>query len=59
MKGGVGYGELVDALRKGYAEIVGTTYGIGKTKKLLTFLKNKRMITLKNKKYLYEPNFYY
>ena len=58
-EGGLGYGELVDALRKGYAEIVGTTYGIGKTKKLLTFLKNKRMITLKNKKYLYEPNFYY
>lgn len=56
---GLGYSELVDALRNGYAEIVGITYGIGNTKKLLTFLKNKRMITKKDKKYVYAQDFYY
>lgn len=57
---GLGYGEMVEALRKGYATIVGTTYGIGKAKKLLTFLKNKRMIIQNNnKQYVFNSKFYY
>lgn len=57
---GFGYGEMVDALRKAYATIVGATYGIGKAKKLLTFLKNKRMIVQNNnKQYVFNPNFHY
>ena len=57
---GFGYGEMVDALRNNYAKIVGVTYGIGKGKKLLSFLKNKRMIVQNNnKQYVFNPNFHY
>ena len=57
---GFGYGEMVEVLRNSYAKIVGTTYGIGKAKKLLTFLKNKRMIVQNNnKQYVFNPKFYY
>lgn len=57
---GLGYGELVDALRLGYTSALGTTYGIGKAKKLLTFLKNKRMIVQNNnKQYVFNVTFHY
>ena len=57
---GFGYGEMVEVLRNSYAKIVGVTYGIGKAKKLLTFLKNKRMIVQNNnKQYVFNPNFHY
>lgn len=57
---GFGYGEMVEALRKSYATVTGVTYGIGKVKKLLTFLKNKRMIIQnRSKQYVFNPKFYY
>lgn len=57
---GFGYGDMIEVLRKSYAKIVGVTYGIGKAKKLLTFLKNKRMIVQNNnKQYVFNPNFHY
>jgi hypothetical protein len=56
---GLGYGDLIDALQKGYADVSGTTYGIVKTKKLLLFLKNKRMIVQNNKLYVFNPDFHY
>ncbi len=57
---GFGYGEIVEALRKNYATVTGVTYGIGKVKKLLTFLKNKRMIIQnRSKQYVFNPKFYY
>ena len=57
---GFGYGEMVEVLRNSYTKIVGVTYGIGKAKKLLTFLKNKRMIVQNNnKQYVFNPNFHY
>lgn len=57
---GFGYGEMVEILRDNYANVVGVTYGIGKAKKLLTFLKNKRMIIQNiNKQYVFNPEFYY
>lgn len=40
-RNGFGYGEMVEVLRASYTDIVGVTYGIGKAKKLLTFLKKK------------------
>lgn len=57
---GFGYSEMVEALRKSYATVTGVTYGIGKVKKLLTFLKNKRMIIQnRSKQYVFNPKFYY
>ena len=51
---------MVEVLRNSYTKIVGVTYGIGKAKKLLTFLKNKRMIVQNNnKQYVFNPNFHY
>ncbi|MPN09308.1 hypothetical protein SDC9_156597 [bioreactor metagenome] len=57
---GFGYSEMIKVLRNSYAKIIGATYGIGKVKKLLTFLKNKRMIVQNNnKQYVFNSKFYY
>lgn len=57
---GFGYGDMIEVLRNSYAPIVGATYGIGKVKKLLAFLKNKRMIVQNNnKQYVFNSKFYY
>jgi hypothetical protein len=56
---GLGYGDVIEALRKNYATVIGATYGIGKTKQLLTFLRNKRMIVKNDKLYTFNPEYYY
>jgi hypothetical protein len=57
---GFGYGEMIETLRVNYAKVIGITYGIGKVKRLLTFLKNKRMVVQNsNKQYVFNPKFYY
>ena len=57
---GFGYSEMIEVLRNSYSKIIGATYGIGKVKKLLTFLKNKRMIVQdNNKQYVFNPKFHY
>lgn len=38
------YGELIAALKKAYAEVIGQSYGQTKLKKLLQFLLNKGML---------------
>lgn len=55
----VGYKDLMEALRRGYATI-GCTYGESKIEKLKKFLENKGMIRKDaNRKYSFNPTFYY
>ncbi|NUN88554.1 AAA family ATPase [Bacteroides uniformis] len=54
-----GYKELGKALKESYA-LVGVPLSDNKLVKLITVLKNKRMIVQENgRKYRYEPNFHY
>ena len=54
-----GYKELSKALKESYA-LVGVPLSDNKLVKLITVLKNKRMIVQENgRKYRYEPDFHY
>ena len=54
-----GYKELGKALKESYA-LVGVPLSDNKLVKLITVLKNKRMIVQENgRKYRYEPDFHY
>jgi hypothetical protein len=57
--GSYGYGDLMKALKRGYASI-GCVYGDSKVGKLKTFLENKRMIVKDaNRKYCFKPDYHY
>jgi hypothetical protein len=57
--GSYGYGDLMNALKRGYASI-GCVYGDSKVGKLKTFLENKRMIVKDaNRKYCFKPDYHY
>ncbi len=58
LKDRYGYQELIDALQLGYGKMLGTNYGINKTKKLHSFLKSKRMVVQSSdKSYRYNELF--
>jgi hypothetical protein len=54
-----GYGDLIKALKRGYATI-GCVYGESKLGKLKTFLENKRMIVKDAaRKYCFNQEYHY